>query len=878
MPRRKDEYSFADDLRGKSEIEETYNIQVDNNYFKLRNRLMKQYGVIAMRDEINNSKKSAKEREKIEVEIINRIRQAEAEAAAIALKTQETVYKKAGLVEKQQILQNSQKKRAEIIKTQQEELASIEAIAKITGKTDSLRATTLRKNLKSLHKQQVEDERAENKLKIANIRNQSRYGTAEEKKQARQSLKQLRTVTQERIKGTQLQISDEQLKLEQMKKSGASEEDIQDQQYLIETLQDNLVTQSQILQDAKYSFTEAIEDLKDTISSAYEDAYKQAEKIVMDNQSVINARMQGTEKSFLSMTDLVTDMLSFSPIVKMQDVINNINKASDLGIMYNIEQRAFLETVSDKIADTFDAFDSNLLRLIRLQQADTTAARLGMEASLTKLFNSTFNDSSYLNDVYDAVSSAIIDANSQLSKQESTAFEYTLQKWLGSLYSLGLSSTTVTQIAEGVNYLATGNVSALASNNSLQTLMAMSASNAGLDFAELMLEGLDAESTNKLLQSMVLYLKDIAENSDSQVVKSAYGDIFNMSLSDLTAFSNITTSEIANLASINYTEGDFLRETESQLQNIVTRSTIAENLSNLYNNALYGMALDMAANPATWAMDKVLKFMQGNNIDMNIPFISVLGSGLDLNTTVVGLLQTALGFSKAISLFGTILGVLGSEGGTNLDAWGGTEYNQRSRGSSIGGLLSTMLGGTSSSTAGSYVASGSSDDYTTTALADATSSAEDTAKITNANAEIPERTIDDVWKATVGSSATDFFKVKDDFLNNVYDSNRSLRVLVTNDSITARITNLSTISESLKTSLNQITLSPNTVIRINEESLIAAITKALGGSEVAAIRLQEFITNSIDGTNPPTFKVKQDNMLAGALGAATGILGGVLST
>ena len=70
MPRRKNEYSFADDLRGKSEIEETYNIQVDNNYFKLRNRLMKQYGVIAMRDEINNSKKSAKEREKSTINMI----------------------------------------------------------------------------------------------------------------------------------------------------------------------------------------------------------------------------------------------------------------------------------------------------------------------------------------------------------------------------------------------------------------------------------------------------------------------------------------------------------------------------------------------------------------------------------------------------------------------------------------------------------------------------------------------------------------------------------------------------------------------------------------------------------------------------------------
>nr|DAU00298.1 MAG TPA: hypothetical protein [Bacteriophage sp.] len=39
----------------------------------------------------------------------------------------------------------------------------------------------------------------------------------------------------------------------------------------------------------------------------------------------------------------------------------------DLGINYNLEERAFLATISDKVATTFDAANGTLLRLIRLQ-------------------------------------------------------------------------------------------------------------------------------------------------------------------------------------------------------------------------------------------------------------------------------------------------------------------------------------------------------------------------------------------------------------------------------------------------------------------------------------------------------------------------------
>jgi hypothetical protein len=69
-----------------------------------------------------------------------------------------------------------------------------------------------------------------------------------------------------------------------------------------------------------------------------------------------------------------------------------------------VEQRAFLQTMTDKIATTFNAFDSNLLKIIRIQQEDSTVYRMGAEAQLTKFFNSNFQDSTYMSDVYDTVS------------------------------------------------------------------------------------------------------------------------------------------------------------------------------------------------------------------------------------------------------------------------------------------------------------------------------------------------------------------------------------------------------------------------------------------------------------------------------------------
>lgn len=516
--------------------------------------------------------------------------------------------------------------------------------------------------------------------------------------------------------------------------------------------------------------------IKDSITNEYKDTYKEATNILTQYTGKINARMQGTDKDFKDLQNTISNNLALSPFVKTTKVLDKLAEAVDQGVSYNVEQRAFLASITDKIASTFDAFDSNLLRLIRLQQADSTAARMGMEASLTKLFNSMFQDTSYLSDGYDSVSSAILDANSQLSRDASAEFEFTIQKWLGALSSLGMSNDTITEIAKGINYLATGDVTNLSNSSSLQTMLAMAASNANLEYSEMLLSGMDAETTNKLLESMILYLKDIAENSDSQVVKAAYGDIFSMSLSDMSAISNLTTEEITTLSKHNMTYENMMSEMNTQLNQLISRSSVAEMLDNVYKNVMFSVASDMASSPVMFMMQKMVDFMTDTGTDINIPFINAMGFGLDLNASVKDLLQMGLGIGQAFSLAGTIGSALTGGGGlfTELgDPWNATETTQRGSGMNL--TSASTLGGVSGSV-GTFAQSGNSEDVSTSTMSSATDDAEDSKKITNKNSEPPAYNIEDLYKAIVGDSATSYVNIKDSTLMEAYDSSlQSLR-------------------------------------------------------------------------------------------------------
>lgn len=462
-------------------------------------------------------------------------------------------------------------------------------------------------------------------------------------------------------------------------------------------------------------------------------------------QAQINARLNGTDSDYSDVLKTIRKNIGINPLVSQKAMVENVKKLVDSGVSFDLEQRAFLATISDRIVNTFDAFDSNLLRVIRLQQADSTAARLGMESALNEFLNSNFSDSTYLNDAFKSVSGALIDASAQLSRDQSVAFEYIVQKWLGSLYSLGLSSNTVSTIAQGLNYLGTGNVEALSGNESLQSLLAMSASRAGLSYSDLLTGGIDANNTNLLLKSMVEYLKEIATNSGNNVTAASYANVFGMNTTDLVAINNLQQSQINSLYKSTLSIEEANGQLQSEMNQMFSRTHVSQILETGLENLMTTASTGIGSNMLTYGTWKILNIIEDLTGGIAIPAVSVFGNMVDLHTTVTQLAKAGM---AGLSLMGSLIGGLGSiasGGAMSMKTWGFDQYT--SRGESINALKKGVKSGFSASSSMSSTGSASSSDIRSTTLAEGAASAEEDSKTTNASVEKESGITENIYKA-----------------------------------------------------------------------------------------------------------------------------------
>lgn len=406
----------------------------------------------------------------------------------------------------------------------------------------------------------------------------------------------------------------------------------------------------------------------------------------------VDARLQSEEAQtgfFKQITDDVQSAVGASRFVSQKELLQNVAKLTENGIAYNIEQRAMLATLSDKMVTTFDVLDNTLQRMIRIQQADLTMSQLGSEAQLTKFLNSQFEDTSYLNTMYDSVLAALTDSISSMDKNNATSFTYAVQKWLASLYSVGLSDQAVASIASGINALASGNINTLNSNQPLSVLMNMSATNAGLSYSDLLTQGLNASNVNDLMRSMVDYLGTIAENTtDNQVLRSQWSDVLGITLTDLRAVSNLTNNDISAIYRSNTTYDQSINETQNQLQTVVGRTAASERVQTMADNFMFNWGMNMAQNDAqymTWYatqfVDQLLGVvgLQNSTVGMITKVISALPMLSSLSETLGDISNTSLAFNTS---GGGILGVLGALGNIIASALG----------SAVGNMFDTMAG------------------------------------------------------------------------------------------------------------------------------------------------------------------------------------------
>lgn len=448
-------------------------------------------------------------------------------------------------------------------------------------------------------------------------------------------------------------------------------------------------------------------------------------------KSGIDARLQGSGKDFRSVSDLVSRAIGGSPLVSQTKVMENLSGLVSQGIAYNVEQRAFLQTMKDKIAETFDAANGTLLRLIRIQQADSTAARLGLEANLLQFFNSTFKDSSYLNSLSDTVASTILGASSQLGRNGSLAFESTVQSWLGSLYSVGVSEGTIQKLATGLNYLGTGNISALAGDTALQNLLIMASQNAGVDYAQILTGGLTAQTADRLLGGLVDYAKTLAA-SDNQIIKSKYAEIFGIAIDDLTAMLNLeqykglTESISKNIL----TYQSAIDETTKQLAAVSNRITLKEKIDTVFQNVMSSAGEGIgnsAAGYTAWILNDLVEKATGG---INIPFITAMGTGVDVNANVNQLVKLGIVGISTIAKSGEILGGLFRSGDLMLDKWNAED--SITRGAGFNGVI-TNTGITNSTSQTQYIGNSNESDIYGGTLQAATENLEQTDSIINQN-------------------------------------------------------------------------------------------------------------------------------------------------
>jgi hypothetical protein len=210
-----------------------------------------------------------------------------------------------------------------------------------------------------------------------------------------------------------------------------------------------------------------------------------------------------------------------------------------------------------------------------------------MEAALRNTLNRVFKDSTYMKDMFDGIAGAITDAVLISGGKDVTEYSSVVQTWMGAMYESGIDSGMVNKMAGAINALGSGNVSALASDQDIQRLVLLSMDTIGMDYADILQQGLSASDVNDLLTAIVKYLAKIESNTkDNNVLQSSYTNLFGMSMADLQGFKNLQ-SQMGKLTSVN--QGTAMAVTKAEVDAIETtaRTVVAEQVNNAFANARF---------------------------------------------------------------------------------------------------------------------------------------------------------------------------------------------------------------------------------------------------------------------------------------------------
>jgi hypothetical protein len=498
---------------------------------------------------------------------------------------------------------------------------------------------------------------------------------------------------------------------------------------------------------------------------------------IASKKSAIDTRLQGSGNTtrfgsyWDKMTADITSIAGVSPLVKQSAIADRVAEMVGKGISFNVEQRAVLDVVKDKIATTFDAANGTLLRLVKIQQQDTTAGRLGMESALTAFLNNMYETTEYMTTLATTVKGSLEEAMSLMSGENALSFEYQIQKWLGSLSSVGMSDSAVQGLAGILGQVAAGKLEGITGGGQ-GNLVIMAANQAGVNMSDILNNGLDQNTTNTLMDSMVDYLAKIYNDAgNSKVIQQQIASVYGLSASDLKAAVNLSKSR-ATVAKDGLDYSTAMGRLNYMADGMYSRTSVGEMMTNMWDNVKYSLSAGMVNNPVTYALYKASGLLKDTTGGINFGIPMVMGNGMPITFNVADLMRTGALATGAISSMAQMIGGMGNGGlsGRGILKGAGIQNNAvniETRGTGLG--LSTM-GGTTVSESGSMVGNASGDDVTSKTMTDQTdSSKQETASAVD---ESDETKLSDV-DAHVCTII--------DILQNIADGNSILKVAIDGD-------------------------------------------------------------------------------------------------
>ena len=427
-----------------------------------------------------------------------------------------------------------------------------------------------------------------------------------------------------------------------------------------------------LAEDFKDSFGKNVEKLASSLQSSLSGQLDSTINSYINNYQSMISSLVGANKDWESITDNLNNALSANSLVRQENVYKNLTELIKAGISENVEQRAFLETISDDLNLLLDTQTGSLARLIRLQDASIAENRVAIEYSLREFLNQNYQTSEYIKDSYLKVADSISELQAINTTSIASSIESALQTWLGSYYSVGVSDSTISNLASAINSLGTGDLSNI--NSNISKLVMMGAATSGKSYGNLLTNGITAEDVSAIMSGITDYAKSIEGNN---VVRSQWASLFGLSISDLEALKNL------NIANNTQTVSSDINKLFDAYANFVPTTV---GLKNTFENLMFTTATNIASNDALYGSYFVTDILEKSGIGSALSSLgsSIASMGLKKTGGALQVAGTAINYSKLIPYLGGLLStVIGDNALGNL----GDRNSVSSAYANLGGTL-----------------------------------------------------------------------------------------------------------------------------------------------------------------------------------------------